>query len=371
MSIRGSLRTMCVEDLFDWIDRRRLVGHLSVERGEAAHSFYFDEGAVTAASSNLPGEHLGQLLMSRGLVNDRDLSEAFSVQAETGVFLGKVLLMSDALDADSLREVLEIKLREAIWDVLSWQGGHFQFDEGPRGGLEFEVRVPLRTTLDLGKLQVARLRAIRQLIPQDDVRFFVTDFFAVQDPGRSERIRAQTDRLVACVERGLTLNQIILEHHGRRFQVTSRLAELIERGALALDRRTEPRDEESGDAPVDMEAAARSRAADGAKEEALNLTARALAKDPESQSLQDLHKELQRSIFAELSRELLGSFRVPKLVIERDKVQGLELSDHERYLLGRIDGHWDLLSLIRISPIREVDALLTFKRLHDRGIIEL
>ena len=163
-----------------------------------------------------------------------------TLQAETGVYLGKVLLMSGALDANSLREVLEIKLREAIWDVLSWQGGHFQFDEGPRGGSEFEVRVPLRTTLDLGKLQVARLRTIRQLIPRDDVRFFVTDFFAVQDPSRSERIRAQTDRLVGCVERGLTLNQIILEHHGRRFQVTSRLAELIERGALARVIEDEP-----------------------------------------------------------------------------------------------------------------------------------
>ena len=176
MSIRGSLRTMSIEDLFDWIDRRRLVGHLSVERGDKAHSFTFEDAAITAASSNVPGEHLGQLLMSRGLIDDKQLSEAFSVQAETGVFLGKVLLMSERLDEASLREVLEIKFREAVWDVLSWQGGHFQFDVGQRGGSEFEIRVPLRTTLDLGKLQVARWRTIRKLIPSDTLRFFVTDF---------------------------------------------------------------------------------------------------------------------------------------------------------------------------------------------------
>ncbi len=371
MSIRGSLRTMCIEDLFDWIDRRHLVGHLSVERGDAAHSFYFDQGAVTAASSNVPGEHLGQLLMSRGLVDEKVLSEAFSVQAETGVFLGKVLLMSEALDAESLREVLEIKLREAIWDVLSWQGGHFEFDEGPRGGSEFEIRVPLRTTLDLGKLQVQRSRAIRKLIPHDHLRFFVTDFFAVQDPESSERKRNQSARLVDCVERGLTLNQIILEHHGRRFQVTSQLAELIEKGALSLDRRSELRDSGQEDSSMDMEAAARSRAAGGNKVEALELSTRALQQDPENQSLQALHKELQRSLFAELSRELLGRFRVPKLLLKREELADMDLSDNERYLVGRIDGHWDLLSLIRIAPIREVDALLTFKRLHERGIIEI
>ena len=33
-----------------------------------------------------------------------------------------------------------------------------------------------------------------------------------------------------------------------------------------------------------------------------------------------------------------------------------ELSEAERYLTGRIDGRWDLLSLMRVSPLRQVDA---------------
>ena len=363
---------MSVEDVFDWIDRRALVGHLSVERGDAAHSFHFDEGAITAASSNLPGEHLGQLLMSRGLVSEQQLSEAFSVQADTGVFLGKVLLMSGALDETALKEVLEIKLREAVWDVLSWQGGHFHFEDGPRKGSEFTVRVPLRTTLDLGKLQVRRWQKIREMIPSEHLCFWVADFFAVQDPKSSERVQAQVARIVDCVERGLSVNQMVLEHHGRRFQVMSLLCQLLERGALQSERRAELR-EDTGDedAATEVEAAARGRAAGGNKVGALELTTQALGRDPENESLQALHKELQRSLFAELSRELLAKFRVPKLLVERNELDSMELDDHERYLAGRIDGHWDLLSLMRISPIREVDALITFKRLHDRGIIEL
>ncbi len=371
MSVRGSLRTMSIEDVFDWIDRRALVGHLSVERGDAAHSFHFDEGAITAASSNLPGEHLGQLLMSRGLVSEEQLSQAFSVQADTGVFLGKVLLMSEALDEGALKEVLEIKLREAVWDVLSWQGGHFHFEEGERTGAEFEVRVPLHTTLDLGKLQVRRWQAIREQIPSEQMCFWVADFFAVQDPASSERVQAQVARLIECVERGLTVNQMVLEHHGRRFQVMSLLCQLLERGALQAERRAEMRPDSSDDTTTEVEAAARGRAAGGNKEGALKLTTEALARDPENESLQTLHKELQRSLFAELSRELLGTFRVPKLLLQREEIGEMELDDHERYLIGRIDGHWDLLSLVRISPIREVDALLTFKRLHERGVIEL
>ncbi len=363
---------MSIEDVFDWIDRRALVGHLSVERGDAAHSFHFDEGMITAASSNLPGEHLGQLLMSRGLVTEEQLSQAFAVQADTGVFLGKVLLMSGALDEAALKEVLEIKLREAVWDVLSWQGGHFHFEEGERTGAEFAIRVPLHTTLDLGKLQVRRWQVIRERIPSDQMRFWVADFFAVQDPNSSERVQAQIARLIECVERGLTVNQMVLEHHGRRFQVMSLLCQLLERGALLAERRSEVRPETGEeDTTTEIEAAARGRAAGGNKEGALELTTEALARDPENESLKTLHKELQRSLFAELSREFLGAFRVPKLLVERDELANVELDDHERYLVGRIDGHWDLLSLVRISPIREVDALLTFKRLQDRGLIEL
>lgn len=363
---------MSIEDVFDWIDRRALVGHLSVEHGDTAHSFHFDEGAITAASSNLPGEHLGQLLMSRGLVTEGQLGEAFAVQADTGVFLGKVLLMSGVLDETALKEVLEIKLREAVWDVLSWQGGHFRFEEGERKGAEFEIRVPLHTTLDLGKLQVRRWQGIRERIPSDQMCFWVADFFAVQDPKSSERVQAQVARIIECVERGLTVNQMVLEHHGRRFQVMSLLCQLLERGALQSERRAELRaDTGDEDTATEVETAARGRAAGGNKEGALELTTEALARDPENESLQTLHKELQRSLFAELSRELLATFRVPKLLIEPDELAKLKFNDNERYLIGRIDGHWDLLSLIRISPIREVDALLTFKRLHERGVIEL
>ena len=80
---------------------------------------------------------------------------------------------------------------------------------------------------------------------------------------------------------------------------------------------------------------------------------------------------LERTVFAELSRDLLTSFRVPKLMVQRQELDRLELSDTERYLAGRVDGRWDLLSLMRVAPVREVEALITFKRLADRGIISL
>ena len=39
--------------------------------------------------------------------------------------------------------------------------------------------------------------------------------------------------------------------------------------------------------------------------------------------------------------------------------------------MSRIDGHWDVKSIIQVSPIREADAVRTLKRMREKGFIEL
>ena len=48
-----------------------------------------------------------------------------------------------------------------------------------------------------------------------------------------------------------------------------------------------------------------------------------------------------------------------------------DLSPEEGFLVSRVNGSWDLRSIISISPLREVDALRAFKKLRERGIIDL
>ena len=48
-----------------------------------------------------------------------------------------------------------------------------------------------------------------------------------------------------------------------------------------------------------------------------------------------------------------------------------KLSPTEFFLLSRIDGTWDVKSIIQITPIREVDVLRTLKRMREKGLIDL
>lgn len=363
MAVRGSLATMAIEDVLDWIDRRLLRGSLTVERGAVTRVFHFDRSNITSVGSNVPGERLGLLLVQRGALTGDQLREAFRVQADTSVALGKILLMVGATPASMLAQTLVDKVEEALADTVSWTEGTFQFeeDEPSRAVSEFEIAVNLRSALTSAAKQIERRRMIRDRLPTDDLKFFVkeAEWFESPLPGLCDQLGD-----------GRTFGELVLEHHGSRFAVGTALLDLLDRGSIAIDRRASARPEQLSE-PWQLSGAARGRAAGGDRIGALDLVSRALAGDPENEDVRALQRELERAVFAELSRDLLAEFRVPKLLKSREELDDLELSDAERYLARRIDGRWDLLSLLRVAPLREVEALLTFKRLADRGIISL
>ena len=38
-------------------------------------------------------------------------------------------------------------------------------------------------------------------------------------------------------------------------------------------------------------------------------------------------------------------------------------------MISRIDGTWDVRSIVAVSPLREVDAIRVLLRLRDRGLV--
>lgn len=364
MSLRGSLRTMPVEDVLDWIDRRFACGTLTVERGAATRSFHFDSGYVTRTDSNHPAEQLGHQLRVRGLVTADQLAEAFRVQADTGVRLGKILLMVGAVDAATLDRTLHALIREAVADTLAWPDGVFAFepDVGSRAASEYAVSVNLRDAIEAGRERAPRWRAIETALGDDEgARLWLVRRDAVGD--------AAAD-LVAAVDEGKTIGDIVRARPHFRFDTLDALARLVESGAAAIDRRRPSRPAALASA-ADVARAARGRAAGGDRVGALELVMAALAESPDDEDLNALRAEIERSVFAELSRSLLSSFRVPKLLKTKEELSAIDMTQAEKDMADRIDGRWDLLSLMRISPLRDVDALLAIKRLADRGIISL
>jgi hypothetical protein len=103
------------------------------------------------------------------------------------------------------------------------------------------------------------------------------------------------------------------------------------------------------------------------------MAAQALHQDPHDQEVRTTFAQIERARVAEVAKQLLARHHVPKLVraITEEVRREHNLSAAEVELAARIDGRWDLLSLVKSASVREAEALLAFAHLAEAGVVEL
>ena len=133
MGVSGNLKTMLPGDLLQWLSLGQKTGTLIVTKKAIEKKIFLKRGRVISSASNDPREYLGQFLMSHGYMSEPELMKAMQVQSESGIFLGKILVMIDVIDEESLQRLMRRKAEEAIYDIFLWREGDFHFidDELP------------------------------------------------------------------------------------------------------------------------------------------------------------------------------------------------------------------------------------------------
>src|SRR5262249_55200623 len=91
-------------------------------------------------------------------------------------------------------------------------------------------------------------------------------------------------------------------------------------------------------------------------EAALRLPSKAPAGDHDVRILKE---QPESRLTGKLYEGHLRPDRVPLLTRPISEMTAENLSPAESYLLSRMDGAWDIQSIVAISPLREIDALLT------------
>src|SRR5207245_10225866 len=82
-------------------------------------------------------------------------------------------------------------------------------------------------------------------------------------------------------------------------------------------------------------------------------------------------KRSESAILSDLRGQGLHDSKVPRVAKALEEITQMNFTPNEGFMLSRINGQWDLGSLIKISPIREPDAMLIFYKLWRDGIIAL
>jgi hypothetical protein len=72
-----------------------------------------------------------------------------------------------------------------------------------------------------------------------------------------------------------------------------------------------------------------------------------------------------------LERDGVGLSAVPKLKCGMDELGGIKISPQEGFMLTRVDGTYDIKSILKMSPMPKVDAQMLFWRLKKTGHVSL
>ena len=372
IGLTGDLKTMSLPDLLQWAGVGKKTGTLVLRNGPLQKGIYFRDGAVVGSSTNDPREYLGQFLLSQGIITEQQLKEAFDAQARTRVMLGKILVHRGLVSEPKVVEILRFKAEETIYSLFLWTEAQFEFlEQQLPPGDQVLIAIGIESVLMEGLRRFDTSKIIRKVLPDNNVVLRHTDRALPPEIAGNAFPR----RLYDLVDGRRTLADVILEAHSSEFTVCQALHVMVQKGFLAVLPAAAPAvaggRAPGGEALRALIAAARDLIKSGDAETALSLLQKVREggiKDPEVHALTQVAEEY----FVERAyRHYLPPDRIPVLRRPLESLMDQNLSPEEVFLVTRVNGTWDLRSIMSISPLREVDALRALKKLRERGIIDL
>ena len=410
--LQGELAFMPAADLFRYLGNRGFSGTLTARRGADEKRIVLLEGRAVQATSSDPREYVGQFLLHGGRLAEDQLERAFQAQAATREPLGK-LLVAGGLPEAVVREALELKIRETAIDLCGWTEGQFTVARSAARADESGVAVsPLPLTAIVAEAQARTLqwKEIRKALPTGTTRVELGTTRASPLPGSVDA------RILSLVAEPRSIDEIGLFLHATEFQLYSRLLALLREGAIRIEgdaRRTaapatppaEARAEEKAERPAPVEKAAKGRApaepaaSTGAVPPPLPpeaserssahhlvrarkaLQARALGEaiaaardaigiEASGDAVQIL-RQAEALLLEDLRKKLLATTSKPRSTIDLARLRELPVPPPARYLLTRMNGARELGAIVRVAPMREVDALEIVDRMVHDGWIRL
>ncbi len=366
MSLKGDLRTMPLPDVLQWAGSGRKTGSLHVERRSIEKRIALRDGNIVSSWSNDPRESLGQFLIRLRLLTEEQLFRALLKQEEKGRLLGSVLVTDGLLSEDGLKRALKVKAEETLYDLFLWPAGLFEFHDGqlPENVL-ITFESPVTPVILEGIRRVDEWQRILQVFPTMETTFKASSPL----PADATELDRQ---LVALATAGRSLAEMSLELRRSDFEAAALAFDLHARGHLVVDK-VAPASQASD--PVGaiqaLLALAYQRLSEKRFDGALKAYEDVLALDR-------LHQHAKKGLLAtreardrERQRQAIARDGVPTIAVDLPTLTRQNLDPHEGFVLSRVNGQWDVQSILKLCPMTEDEALLIFARLLDRGLIRL
>lgn len=381
MAITGNLETMSLAELLQWLANGRQTGTLIVENGTIEKKIFLRDGRVLSSSSSDPRGFLGHFLVSKGVITEDDLAKAMALQSEQGKLLGEILVEGGAIEQEMLDHMLRLKAEENIYDLFAWEKGHFEFldDELP----EYEL-VPMSSNITglvmEGMRRIDMSKEMEKVIPSTQcVPVSVGPLFD------DDEMDFGWLGVLEAVDDDRSVEDICLHTHSSEFFVCDVLWRKMKEGKLKIVRPRVIAPDIKAPASPDAQTDEKARPTNtqalvseamvhlklGVYETAARHLGAATSLDPHNRELALVIKELEGEVMTGLENDGVKDEKVPVLETTLDDLRAMSFSPEEGFILSRINGTSDIASIVKISPLSELDSLLVFWKLSQSGQIKL
>lgn len=365
MSLSGNLRTMSLPDILQWIAQGRKTGTLHLDHRAVQKRISFREGTIFTSWSNDPRESLGQFLVSQRYVSEEQLFRSLLVQEKEGRLIGSILVDAGILSEADLNVSLRAKAEESIYDLFLWPEGRFELkdDELPEN-VHFHLDLPVQGVILEGIRRVDEWTRLRRLFPSMRATFKVKGApVGIEDP-----LDRQALGLAAS---GKTLAEIALELHRTDFDTAALFFDLHARELVSVAEAPQPAADDPVAAIAQLLESAEARLAEARFDEALRDYESVLALDRLNQNAKKGLLAVSEARGRQRALQRLPLDKVPVLVRDLVSLTKENFDPQEGFVLSRVNGQWDVRSILKLIPMPEEDAILLFSRLVDRGVIAL
>ena len=367
MSLTGNLRTMDLPEVLQWIAGGRKTGTLQIDRGSVQKRIAFKDGIIDTSWSNDPRESLGQFLVRDGLITEEQLFKSLLRQEKEGRLMGVILVGDGAVSEAELRRALQLKVGETIYDLFLWPEGQFEFKDGDLPTAPaISVDLPVMGVIMEGARRLDEWSRIREVFPTTGTSFKAPNGIPPEVADREDR------KFLELAQTGRTLAAIALETHRSEFDTAARAFDLHQRGLLAVARVQDTLP--SGDAASlirELLSMGAERFVQKRYDKAMEAYEQVLAVDRLNQ---DAKKGLVSVIEARTRERAVRGVhldQIPVLLLDVEALTSVDLDAQEGFVVSRVNGQWDVHSILKLCPMAEDDALMIFARLLERGVIEL
>ena len=357
---------MDLPEVLQWVTVGRKTGTLAFIKDKTKVHIYFKVGEIIASRSNHPTKQLGQFLLFQGKVSEPQLKRAFEIHLQSKVILGKILVQEKYVSHEDVLAALKARTEEILYDLFLWEDGYFHFTDGALDLDQLiQIKMDMNSLLFEGVRRKDEWARIRSVFPNNDI---VISLRPDVDLKKLDLTPLQK-KLLYLLTLNKTISEIILELHGSDFLVNFELFQLYERELIEVKEVQAPPVKETS--PAKLFNRGLELMQDGNYQEAIEAFQEVLKLDPQNPWASEQIDHAERSLCQEYYRTTVPATKIPYFLIPEASLMRYNLSHEEGFVASRINGTWNVKSIVMLSPLREIEILQVLDKLLKLQLIAL